>query len=94
MQQALAEWLGAPLRWQHAVAHRWRYAMPQVSRHPATPSGWWDDGLRLGVCGDFLGGGSVEGAWRSAQSLAQRMQGIAEPVVAEDITPANEEVGL
>jgi predicted NAD/FAD-dependent oxidoreductase len=93
MQQALAEWLGAPLRWHHIVAHRWRYAMPQVSRHPVTPGCWWDENQRLGVCGDFLGGGSVEGAWRSAQALAQQMQGIAEPVAAEDTTLAKEEFG-
>jgi renalase len=95
LQQALSEWLGQPLRWQHAVAHRWRYAMPQViGRHPVTPSGWWDDSLRLGVCGDFLGGGGVEGAWRSAQSLAQAMQGAAEPVAADEPTLAQEEIGL
>ena len=94
MQQALSEWLGTPLRWQHAVAHRWRYAMPQVGRHPVTPTCWWDEGVRLGVCGDFLGGGGVEGAWRSAQSLAQQMQRIAEPVAAEDIAPAEEELDL
>ena len=95
MQQALSEWLGSPLRWQHAVAHRWRYAMPQVGRHPAAPSGWWDERLRLGVCGDFLGGGGVEGAWRSSQSLAQAMQGVvAEPAPAEEIKLAKEEFGL
>jgi renalase len=95
LQQALSEWLGTPLRWQHAVAHRWRYAMPQVvGRHPVTPCGWWDDSLRLGVCGDFLGGGGVEGAWRSAQALAQAMQGAAQPVAAEEPTLAQEEVGL
>ncbi len=98
MQQALAEWLGTPLRWQHAVAHRWRYAMPQLGRHAAAPSSWWDGGLRLGVCGDFLGGGGggggVEGAWRSAQSLAQAMQGAAAPAVAEEIALAKEEFGL
>lgn len=95
MQQALSEWLGEPLRWQHAVAHRWRYAMPQAAgRHPITPGGWWDGSLRLGVCGDFLGGGGVEGAWRSAQSLAQAMQGVAEPVAAEEPTLVQEEIGL
>ena len=93
MQQALAEWLRTPLRWQHAVAHRWRYAMPQVGRHPAAPSGWWVERLRLGVCGDFLGGGGVEGAWRSAHSLAQAMQGTAEPSAAEETALAKEEVG-
>ncbi len=94
MQQALTEWLGVPLRWQHAVAHRWRYAMPQVGRHAVTPNGWWDESLRLGVCGDFLGGGGVEGAWRSAQSLVQKMQGVAELVAVEEIALDKEEVGL
>jgi renalase len=95
MQQALAEWLGTPLQWRHAVAHRWRYATPQlVGRHPVTPSGWWDDNLRLGVCGDFLGGGGVEGAWRSARALAQAMQGASEPAPVEATAQAAEELGL
>ena len=94
MQLALAEWLGVPLRWHHAVAHRWRYAMPQVGRQPTTPTCWWDDGMRLGACGDFLGGGGVEGAWRSGQCLSQKMQGIAEPAVSQDTVPAKEELGL
>jgi renalase len=95
MQQALSEWLGTPLRWQHAVAHRWRYAMPQTAgRHPVTPGSWWDDSLRLGVCGDFLGGGGVEGAWSSARSLAQAMLGVAEPAAAEEPALVSEEDGL
>lgn len=34
---------------------------------------WWDSGLRLGVCGDHLGGTGVEGAWRSGQALARQL---------------------
>jgi renalase len=95
MQHALVEWLGVPMRWHHAVAHRWRYAMPQVGRHAVTPSCWWEGGMRLGVCGDFLGGGGVEGAWLSAQSLLQVMQGAgAEPAAADEAAPAKEELGL
>jgi renalase len=95
MQQALAEWLEAPLRWHHALAHRWRYAMPQVGRHPVTPSCWWDEDLGLGVCGDFLGGAGVEGAWLSAQSLVQSMRGaVTEPAAADETMPAQEEFGI
>ncbi|GAC1604805.1 MAG: hypothetical protein NVS3B2_10670 [Ramlibacter sp.] len=70
MQGALADWLGHPVNWRHGVVHRWRYAAPQVSS--AAPAGtcWWDASMGLGVCGDFLGNGGVEGAWLSAQSLA------------------------
>lgn len=69
LQAALVDWLGHPVDWQHSVVHRWRYALPQTpSVAPAEPC-WWDSAQGLGVCGDFLGGGGVEGAWLSAQSL-------------------------
>ena len=70
MQAALAEYLGQPIAWQHAVVHRWRYA--QAQPHPVAPGEacWWDAAHGLGVCGDFLGGSGVEGAWLSARSLA------------------------
>jgi renalase len=73
MQAALAEWLGRPVTWRHSVVHRWRYALPQAQS--AAPAGqcWWDAAQGLGVCGDFLGGTGVEGAWLSAQSLAQAL---------------------
>lgn len=86
LQEALCEWLGTPLRWHHVVAHRWRYAQSHTSRHTPRPNAWWDERLRLGVCGDFLGGGTagVEAAWHSAQVLVQRLLGpaAAAPVVA------------
>jgi renalase len=94
MQLALADWLGVELRWRHAVAHRWRYAMPQVGRHASSPTCWWDEGLRLGVCGDFLGGGNVEGAWRSADCLFQSIQGMTEPDRAENTAPVGAELGF
>ena len=69
MQVALAGCLGRPVDWHHCVVHRWRYALPQPQRaEPAEPC-WWDAAQGLGVCGDFLGGSGVEGAWLSAQSL-------------------------
>jgi hypothetical protein len=72
MQAALQDWLGESLEWRHAVVHRWRHATP----HPACAllrQGWWDARLGLGVCGDFLGGVGVEGAWLSAQSVSEAM---------------------
>jgi len=70
MQAALAECLGRPVDWQYCTVHRWRYALPHAQRvAPAEPC-WWDAAQGLGVCGDFLGGSGVEGAWLSARSLA------------------------
>lgn len=81
LQAALQEELGEPIDWQHAVVHRWRYAMaqPPSGTSPSLPC-WWDAARGLGVCGDGLGStgatGStgVEDAWHSAQALAQAMQ--------------------
>ena len=57
----------APAAW---TAHRWRYA----DTEPALELGCaWDAALGLGLCGDWLHGGKVEGAWRSGQALAQRV---------------------
>lgn len=79
LQTALAEWLGEPVFWRSAVAHRWRYAVPALP--PAGASHWWDGELALGVCGDFLGGAQlpagvepVERAWSSARDLAEALQ--------------------
>ncbi len=53
-----------------ATAHRWRYA----DTEPALTLGsWWDASLRLGLCGDWLHGGKVEGAWLSGQALATQV---------------------
>lgn len=70
MQAALVELLGHPVDWLHCTVHRWRYAMPQTQKITAGDACWWDAAQGLGVCGDFLGGCGVEGAWLSAQSLA------------------------
>lgn len=69
MQTALSQWLGRPVDWQHCVVHRWRYAMPHAQRAVPAEACWWDAAQGLGVCGDFLGGSGVEGAWLSARSL-------------------------
>lgn len=65
MLQAFAALGGpAPQSW---TAHRWRYA----DSEPALRDGCaWDQGNRLGLCGDWLNGGRVEGAWMSGRLLA------------------------
>ena len=70
LQSALADWLGRPVAWHHCMVHRWRYALPQAQRLVSAEPSWWDAAQGLGVCGDFLGGTGIEGAWLSAQSLS------------------------
>ncbi|MBL0726632.1 NAD(P)-binding protein [Piscinibacter sp. HJYY11] len=73
LQSALGDWLQQPVDWHQSVVHRWRYALP--AQHPVQPDPpfWWDDAQGLGVCGDFLGGAGVEGAWLSGRALANAM---------------------
>jgi predicted NAD/FAD-dependent oxidoreductase len=73
LEAALDEWVGEPLRWKHAVVHRWRYAMPPDTPTDADSLHWWDRVQGLGVCGDFLGGRGVEGAWLSGSTLAEAL---------------------
>ncbi len=54
----------APAQWE---AHRWRYA---DTAEPLQQGAAWDPTLRLGLGGDWLSGGRVEGAWLSGQALA------------------------
>jgi predicted NAD/FAD-dependent oxidoreductase len=94
MGAALQDWLGEPIEWQHVVAHRWRYAMPQASGAAPARQCWWDVARGLGVCGDFLGGSGVEGAWQSAQALIESMlSGVAtasDPRAVADPSATNE----
>ncbi len=49
-------------------AHRWRYA----DTEPAIDRGHvLDAPLGIGLCGDWLNGGKVEGAWLSGRALAE-----------------------
>lgn len=65
---AFAE-LGGPLP-RARTAHRWRYANSQ----PAGQDGSvWHADLRIGLCGDWLHGGNVEGAWLSGHHLAAQV---------------------
>ncbi len=59
-----------------ATAHRWRYA----DTEPALTVGcWWDAPAGLGLCGDWLHGGKVEGAWLSGRALAQQVMAALAP---------------
>ncbi len=77
LQDAVAECLGEPVRWRHAVVHRWRYAQTGLPLAAPGDSCWWDAAAGLGVCGDFLGGQGVEGAWQSASALVAVILGNA-----------------
>ena len=51
---------------KHQV-HRWRYARPDA---PLERGSWWDPSVQLGLCGDWLNGGQLEGAFHSGHHLA------------------------
>lgn len=56
-----------PVAW---TAHRWRYA----DTAPPLADGFaWDPGVAIGLCGDWIDEGKVEGAWRSGRALARRV---------------------
>lgn len=57
----------APAAW---TVHRWRYADTEA---PLQLGCAWDAALQLGLCGDWLNGGKVEGAWLSGRRLAQSL---------------------
>ncbi len=63
--------LGAQGMPRQAVAHRWRYARGTLAD---APPALWDGSRGLGVCGDWLCGGRIEGAWRSGQALARALE--------------------
>jgi len=51
--------------------HRWRYASGSLDPSPGIKI---DKEMQLGLCGDWLHGGRVEGAWLSAYKLALQIQ--------------------
>lgn len=60
--------LGGPVP-ASATAHRWLYAEPVPTA--GTRAFVWDAARKLGLCGDWLHGGRVEGAWSSGRALAR-----------------------
>lgn len=71
MLGALSEVCGEPLHPVFVRAHRWAYAKAAVGR--GKELSLWDENTGIGACGDWLCGGDVEGAWRSANDLAARI---------------------
>jgi len=67
---AFAGW-GGP-RPAACTAHRWRYA---DSLPPPPDLRQWVPALGLGLCGDWLAAGKVEGAWLSGHGLAMQVLG-------------------
>ncbi|MFZ5723159.1 MAG: NAD(P)/FAD-dependent oxidoreductase [Pseudomonadota bacterium] len=57
--------------WLHA--HRWRFAR---TAHRVAEGHPFDERLQLGLCGDWCGGGRVEGAWLSGRGLADVLTAI------------------
>lgn len=57
----------APQAW---TAHRWRYASGSSTLPEACA---WRAGEGLGLCGDWLNGGDVQGAWLSGRALAAQI---------------------
>lgn len=51
------------------TAHRWRYA---DCARPLAAGALWNPGSGLGMCGDWVDRGGVEGAWLSGRALAGR----------------------
>jgi predicted NAD/FAD-dependent oxidoreductase len=90
LQAALARWLGEAVSWHHAVVHRWRYALPASTGHGPVRHAWWSAAGGLGVCGDFLGGTGVEGAWLSAQALVAQMRQPGPGAGAESALPSSD----
>lgn len=52
------------------TSHRWRYA---EAAHPLDQVFAWDAHAQLGMCGDWMNGGKVEGAWLSGALLGQQI---------------------
>lgn len=69
MFAAFAE-LGGQASTDYSI-HRWRYA---DSPQPLAQGCVWDATQQLGLCGDWLNGGKVEGAWMSGYLLASTMR--------------------
>ncbi len=61
--------LGGQATDQYSI-HRWRYAdCAQVLQQGFA----WDATQQIGLCGDWLNGGKVEGAWMSGYLMAQHL---------------------
>lgn len=66
---ACAKKLGLDCTGAEISMHRWRYASGSTT---ATLGFYSNPALHLGICGDWLNGGRVEGAWLSGYHLANQ----------------------
>jgi hypothetical protein len=64
---AVAEGLPEAQAW---ATHRWRYAAAATTLDHRC---LWHAGSRIGLCGDWLNGGKVEGAWLSGRQVGERV---------------------
>ena len=89
MKEALAQQLpgrekgGTQINWMHSRVQRWRFAQ---AAHAGVDECWWDAALGLGVCGDFMGAGTVQAAWRSGDELADTVAALMEDEEANQAT--------
>lgn len=60
--------IGEPVSLLQHRAHRWLYCDTQ---HSEPVSALWDVDKGVGVCGEWLAGGGIDGAWESGSHLAQ-----------------------
>ncbi len=77
LRLAVAQWLPAAVQWHGTWLYRWRFASAQRGNAVTGRKFWFDPALGLGVCGDFVGGAGVEGAWLSGTALADALIGRA-----------------
>ena len=95
---------GQKIDWRHTSVHRWRYVTPAgtpavtaaataAATAATTTAGrdecWYDSGLGLGVCGDFMGEGNVGAAWRSGDELADTVSASIEAIEEAAIEAAS-----
>ncbi|WP_246180439.1 NAD(P)/FAD-dependent oxidoreductase [Marinobacter changyiensis] len=67
---AFAQATGVVEQPDHILTHRWLYAKSAATEGPGHL--WFND-ERIGVIGDWVQGGRVEGAYESAESLVNRL---------------------
>ncbi|MCD8512772.1 MAG: FAD-dependent oxidoreductase [Nitrincola sp.] len=65
---ALVALTGDPIHVNHYRSHRWLYC---DALNPEEVGALWDTDKAIGVCGEWLAGGGVDGAWKSGTELAQ-----------------------
>ena len=68
VEQLLIDWLGESFEPTASKVHRWLYSRTLQSAQLTTPL--WDAELSIGACGDWINEPGLEGAWKSANELA------------------------